>query len=103
MWNKYTKNHTDTVCIETTTGLLKSSFTNKSLPIIFEYIRYFEDPFFNQETYWFPSLFKKKEYDFEKEFRCMIFADNLYNSTFIKLEVSLSKLIKNIYLHPDAS
>lgn len=103
MWKEYGKGSQDAVAIETNTGLLKKSFINKTLPIIFEYIRYFDEPFFNQETYWFPSLFKQRQFEFEKEFRCAIFADNLYNTESTRLKVNLQNLINKIHLHPNAS
>jgi hypothetical protein len=51
MWKEYGKDNSNSVAIETTIGLPKESLINETLPVIFEYIRYFDDPFFNQETY----------------------------------------------------
>jgi hypothetical protein len=102
MWQEYGKDNSDSVAIETTTGQLRKSFTNTTLPLIYEYIRYFDEPFFNQETYWFPSLFKRREFEYEQEFRCAIYAANLYGAKFTRLNLNLEHLITKIHLHPNA-
>jgi len=101
MWNEYGGFSSHSVAIETTVGNLKNCFIDKYLPVVFEKIRYYDEPFYNQETHWFPSLFKTRKFEFENEYRSAIYADNPENVEFIKPRIRAGKLINKIYLHPN--
>jgi hypothetical protein len=102
MREEYGVNSKESIVIETTSSRLEESFIDKRLPLVFEKIRYYEEPFFNQESYWFPSLFKTKKYEKEKEYRTAIYQANPYDKKFIKPKVDLNKLIESIHIHPKA-
>ena len=73
------------------------------MPVVFEKIRYYEDPFFNQETYWFPTLFKHKNFESECEYRSGVFISGLHLNKFVRIKVDLKSLISRIHIHPKAS
>lgn len=105
MWRNYgdTKKPEENIAIQTTIINLKRSFNQKIPEIIFEPIRYFEEPFFNQESYLFPSIFKQKQYDYEKEYRLSFYAMSSGLVKFTKISVNLQNLISSIYVHQRAS
>ena len=67
LWDSYGNNSTESIAIETSVDRLNKATENSPVPFLFEPIRYFENPFFNQETYWFPTLFKNKDFEDERE------------------------------------
>lgn len=102
MWNEYGDFSKESVAIETAVGNLKNSFVDNWLPVVFEKIRYYDEPFYNQETHWFPSLFKTRAFEFENEYRCALYVENLLNIEPAKPRIRVGKLIRKIYLHPNA-
>jgi hypothetical protein len=102
MWDEYGGCANESIAIETTVENLKNCFVDKWLPVVFEKIRYFDEPLYNQETHWFPSLFKTRPFEFENEYRCAINIENQNNIEFVKARIRVSKLINKIYLHPKA-
>ena len=100
MWNQYGgQNINESIAIETTTHRLK----NVHKAIISEVISYYNDGDYNQEMYWFPTLFKHVNYSDEREFRIGIYASNMFSHEGIQLPVNLKKVICKIHLHPDAT
>ncbi|WP_339702282.1 hypothetical protein [Algoriphagus aquimarinus] len=100
MWKEYA-NERSSVAIETTYGDIMSAKEDVQLPLHIEKIRYFDEPFVNQESYWFPFLFKRRApYEWENELRLSIYAYNYDNQTYIRTKVPLDKFIKKIHLSP---
>lgn len=103
LWNEYGNNSIESIAIETTKSKLTNCFIEKNLPMVFEKIRYYEEPFFNQESYWFPSLFKTKDFEPENEFRSALYVGNPSTVDNVRLKVNLSSLITRIHFHPQAT
>lgn len=103
MWDKYGSGLTNSIAIQTTVGQLRKSFKVPTPPIVFEKIRYFEEPFFNQEVYWFPSLFKTKDFEFENEYRSAVYVGNPFDHKFLMLNIDPTVLIQKVYLHPNST
>lgn len=100
MWKEYA-NGKSSIAIETTYGNLLSAKEEMLLPIHIEQIRYFDEPYVNQESYWFPFLFKRKgPFEWENELRLSIYAYNYDNQTHLRVKVPLNKVIKKIHLSP---
>ena len=100
MWDIYGDGSVDSIAIQTNPEKLDFELKKSIVPIINEPIRYFDDPFFNQEAYWFPTFFKRKEFSRESELRSILFLPGTHNRTFIKVGVDLEKLISKIFVHP---
>lgn len=102
MWNEYA-NERGSVAVETTYGDLMDAKETIQFPVHIERIRYFEEPFVNQESYWFPFLFKRKDpFEWENELRLSIYSYNYDNLTSIKAKVPIHKFVKKIHLSPQA-
>lgn len=100
IWDEYGKGSVESIAIQTNFKKLNSEIRKSRVPIINEPIRYFENPFFNQEAYWFPTFFKRNEYSHESELRSILFMPNNLNLGSIKIDVNLEKLISKIFVHP---
>jgi hypothetical protein len=100
LWNDYSNNG---FCLETDFESLQSALSAAQIPIHFEPIRYFQEPYFNQEAYWFPTVFKRWKFRHEQELRVSTYGVNLSNFTHIKPKIDLNKLIKAIHIHPNCS
>lgn len=99
MWREYGGEKTrESIAIETTVGRLKRVHRN----ILSETISYFNEGDYNQEMYWFPTLFKQQRYSHEREFRAGIYLGNPHDHVGINLPIKLDQLIQKIYLHPEA-
>ncbi len=102
MWDTYGQNAMDSICIETSVNRLNKELTKSKLPFLEEPVQYFDEPYFNQNAYWFPTLFKRKDFMSEQEFRSILFVHG-FDLTGIKINISPEDLIKKIYVHPKAS
>lgn len=99
MWNQYGGQNVDeSIAIETTVYRLQHAHE----AIISEVISYYNEGDYNQEMYWFPTLFKQKKYSNEREFRVGIYARNSFSHKGIEIPVNLEQVICKIHLHPDA-
>ena len=103
MWDDYGKNSNDSIAIETSVKRLSEATKNSPLPVVFEKIRYYEDPFYNQEAHWFPVLFKHNKFAHEQEYRCGVFIRGAESNKAIRIKVNLRKLITRIYINPNAT
>lgn len=101
MWEEYGKTN-DSIALQTDVNILSNIFEPSGIPVICEPVRYFENPYFNQNAYWFPTLFKTKDFSHEQEFRTIMFVNGL-DLNGLKIKINLAELIKCIYVHPDAS
>lgn len=100
MWIDYA-NTRDSIAVETTYGNLLKVKEEMQFPLHIEQIRYFDEPYVNQESYWFPFLFKRKEpFEWEKELRLSIYAYNYDNLTHLRVKAPIYNLIKKIHLSP---
>ncbi len=100
MWNEYSRSG---FCIETNYSSLETSLLKAKIPLHFEPIRYFQEPYFNQEIYWFPTLFKRNEFQHERELRISSYGYNPDNLEYLPPFIDLQKLIKTIHVHPNCS
>ncbi|SDL83790.1 hypothetical protein SAMN04488034_101796 [Salinimicrobium catena] len=100
MWNEYSKYG---FCIETNIKSLTASLDNAGIPIHIEPIRYFKEPYYNQEVYWFPTLFKRWEYRHERELRISTYGYNLGSFECIRPPINIKALIQTIHIHPQCS
>lgn len=102
MWNEYGNNNIESVCIRTSVNRFEKEISKTGFAILNEPVRYFEEPYFNQNAYWYPSLFKRNLFMHEKEFRSILFVRDL-DLNFGKIKINPEKLIVKIYLHPNAT
>lgn len=102
MWKNYSPN-SSSVLIETKYVKLQNALMLSKIPLHFEAIRYFDEPFFNQESYWFPTLFKRSEYSSEQELRISAYVKNLLGEESLNVSININTLIHKIHFHPDAS
>lgn len=100
MWDEYSKYG---FCIETDLKSLRSSLENPNIPIHIEPVRYFEEPYYNQEVYWFPTLFKRWKYRHERELRISTYGYNLGGFECLRPPINLKTLIHTIHVHPQCS
>jgi hypothetical protein len=100
MWAEYA-NERSSVAIETTYRDLLGAKEDIQLPVHIERIRYFDEPYVNQESYWFPFLFKRKvPFEWENELRLSIYGYNYEDLTHLRTKVPLEKIIRKIHLSP---
>jgi hypothetical protein len=102
MWENYGQNSTDSICIETNVNRLKKVLEKSQLPFLEEPVQYFDEPYFNQNAYWFPSLFKRGNFKYEREFRSILFVHG-FDIKGVKININPAELIRRIYIHPNAS
>ncbi|MEP7376541.1 MAG: hypothetical protein ABI675_24295 [Chitinophagaceae bacterium] len=102
MWDAYGHGSTESLCIQTDPSKLENILAKNSIPVLNEPIQYFDEPYFNQNVYWFPTLFKRSRYKNEQEFRSIIFGWG-YQKPFLKVRINLQDMVNKIYLHPNAS
>jgi len=101
MWDEYADDPCQSICVRSNIKRIATSLTKSGVPFISEPVRYFDEPYFNQNVYWFPTLFKRAKYSFENEYRCILYVHGLERPG-IKIPVDLPYLINKIYVHPDA-
>lgn len=102
MWDSYGHKAADSIAIRATERKLCSVLKKSGFPFLNEPVQYFEEPYFNQNAYWFPTMFKRKEFQSEQEFRSILFAHGISLGG-IKIKIDLKDLIDRIYVHPNAS
>ena len=100
IWNEYGKESLESIAIQTNFKKLNQELSKSPLPIINEPIRYFDDPYFNQEAYWFPTFFKRKKYSHESELRSISFLPGIHNQKALRIDIDLEKIISKIFVHP---
>lgn len=96
LWQKYGSE----ICIKTSASRLEIELEKTKIPFLNEPVQYFDEPYFNQNAYWFPALFKRNDFNHEKEFRSIIFVKG-FDLKFGKIKINPQKLISKIYIHPD--
>lgn len=102
LWKEYGNNCVESICIRTSVNKLETELEKTKLPFINEPVQYFKEPYFNQNAYWFPALFKRDLYKHEKEYRSIVSIPG-FETKFGKIKVNPEKIISKIYLHPNAS
>jgi len=102
LWKEYGNDDVESICIRSSVNKLETELQKTKLPFINEPVQYFKEPYFNQNAYWFPALFKRDSYKHEKEFRSIVPIQG-FDLKYGKIKVNPEKLISKIYLHPNAS
>jgi hypothetical protein len=102
LWDQYGECSTESICIQTTAPKLEKELIQSGLPVLCEPIQYLHEQYFNQNAYWFPTLFKRIKYSPEQEYRSIFFVHGL-DSNFLRIRINPEKLINKIYVHPKAS
>lgn len=101
MWDEYGRNSSESIAIQTNPKKLEAIIQNTGLPVLNEPVRYFDEPYFNQNAYWFPTLFKRSEFEYEKEFRSILFVHG-FDQPGLKIKINLNDFLTRIYIHPNA-
>jgi hypothetical protein len=102
MWENYGQQSNESICIQTSVSKLNKSLSKSKLPFLAEPVQYFDEPYFNQNAYWFPTLFKRSEFRQEQEYRTIFFIHG-YNLNGLRIHVNPEELITKIFIHPNAS
>jgi hypothetical protein len=102
LWNEYGGGSNQSIAIQTNAAKLDKVLKKTGFPVLNEPIQYFEEPYFNQNVYWFPTLFKRAEYNHEREFRSILFVHG-FELNGLNIKINPEELIRKIYVHPDAS
>ena len=102
MWDEYGESSHESIAIQTNLKNLEKIIKHTGLPVLNEPVRYFDEPYFNQNAYWFPTLFKRSEYAHEKEFRSILFVHG-FELPGLKIKINPEEFISRIYVHPKAS
>ena len=104
MWQIFTQN-TEGLAIQTTIGRLKEALqperqTEQYIGAV-NYIDYKKE-FIPFEDTFFPFLFKRKSFQYEREIRIIsdVSNTNLKIDNGLKVDVNLNQLIEKIYIHP---
>lgn len=102
LWNVYLDDFSESIAIQTKISKLDKITQESVFPILNEPVRYFDEPYYNQSAYWFPTLFKRSSFKYESEFRSILFG---YGCELpgLKVPIEPDKLIEGIYVHPKAS
>ena len=102
LWKIYGKNSTESIGIETNVAKLNNELSRTGMSFINEPVRYFDENYFNQHVYWFPTMFKRLEYKSENEYRTILFVHG-WNVTGVKAGVNVENLVRRIHVHPNAT
>lgn len=102
LWNSYGGNSNNSIGIETNVAKLNKELLKTGLPFLNEPMRYFDENYFNQYAYWFPTMFKREEYKNEKEYRTILFIHG-WDSIGVKSKVNIENLIRRIHVHPNST
>ena len=104
MWQIFTQN-TEGLAIQTTIGRLKEALlpekkTAQNIGAV-NYIDYKKE-FIPFDDTFFPFLFKRKSFQYEREIRIIsdVSNTNLKIDNGLKVDVNLNQLIEKIYIHP---
>ena len=104
MWQIFTQN-TEGLAIQTTIGRLKEALqperqTEQYIGAV-NYIDYKKE-FIPFEDTFFPFLFKRKSFQYEREIRIIsdVSANGMKIDNGLKVDVNLNQLIEKIYIHP---
>ncbi len=99
----FSNNSLDSIVIETSVAQLNAVTYTCPVPILFAPIRYFDDPFYNQESYWFPTLFKRRCFESEQEYRSALYIDAEKEHDHINVSISLKILLTSVYINSGSS
>lgn len=102
LWNEYGENSHESIAIQTNVRKISKIVKNTGFPVLNEPVRYFDEPYFNQNAYWFPTLFKRSVYQKEREFRSILFVYG-FELLGLKIGINMEEFISKIYIHPKAS
>ena len=102
MWDEYGGNSIESIAIQTNVSKLEKALKECGLTILCEPVRYFDEPYFNQSVYWFPTLFKRSSFCYEQEFRSILFAFGVEMKG-MRIKINPQNLISKIFVHPKAS
>ena len=103
MWNEYGSNKVESIAIQTNFNKLNKVTLRAEIPIINEPIRYFDEPFFNQEVYWFPQFFKRTKFSCDKELSRIFFLPGQITNYGLRIKIDVENPISKVYVHPDAT
>jgi hypothetical protein len=104
MWQIFTQN-TEGLAIQTTIGRLKEALlTEKKTEQYIGSVNYidYKKEFIPFEDTFFPFLFKRKSFQYEREIRIIsdVSNTNIKIDNGLKVDVNLNQLIEKIYIHP---
>lgn len=102
LWNEYGRNSNESIAIQTNVKKINKISKETGLPVLNEPVIYFDEPYFNQNAYWFPTLFKRSKYKDEQEYRSILFVHG-FELTGLKVNINPEEFISKIYIHPKAS
>jgi hypothetical protein len=102
LWNIYGEKSSESIGIETNVAKLSKELSKTGMAFLNEPVRYFDENYFNQYVYWFPTMFKRLEYKSENEYRTILFVHG-WNLPGVKAGINIENLIRRIHIHPDAS
>lgn len=102
LWNEYGNNSEESIAIQTRVRTLDNILMNSGFPVLNEPVQYLDEQYFNQNAYWFPTIFKRTKFKHEQEYRSIIFVHGL-DSKGLKIKINPEELITKIYVHPRAS
>lgn len=102
LWDEYGGNSFESIAIQTNVKKLNKVLNDTKLPVLNEPVQYFDEPYFNQNAYWFPTLFKRSEFEKEQELRSILFVHG-FKLKGLKINIKPEELISKIYIHPNAS
>lgn len=102
LWDEYGGGSTEYIAIQTNFKKLNRNLEKTGMPVLNEPITYFEEPYFNQNSYWFPTLFKRLKYEYESELRSLLMIYG-FEQISLSIPINLEDFISKIYVHPKAS
>ena len=102
LWDEYGGNSYESIAIQTNIQKINKIIKDTGIPVLNEPIRYFDEPYFNQNAYWFPTIFKRSKYENEREFRSILFMHGI-ELPGLNICIKPEDFISKIYVHPKAS
>lgn len=103
MWNVYLQSN-EGIAIQSTYKDLKKSFENNKHEIRLgkiKYVDYQEENICNKDIF-YPFFHKRKSFEYEKEFRALIYKNKKTKERGTFIPINIKTLIKKIYIAPTA-
>ena len=105
-WDVYTKNNPKAIAIETTYDNLKKSIVGNDENVMLTPVSYVEEDFQDQNRIINPQDYKRKNYSWENEIRCVTFLpytiDLALSPQEKRIKFNLNELINKIHISPFA-
>jgi hypothetical protein len=102
IWDDYGQNSIESIGIQTNYKKFKKEIEKSGFSMLNEPVQYFDEPYFNQNAYWFPIIFKRSKYKQEQEFRSILYVHD-FDLKGIKVKINLAEFITKIHIHPNAT